>query len=139
MSLAVALTALLPIVGILIGAGLQYFFGRSLETNKHTQSQKGQAYADYLRAFSAIATVGRSKEALSAVADAKTRICIYGSDQVVRGLANFERSGANTGSSESHKLVADLISAMRKDVGASSCPAPSRDVGVVLFGSDWKG
>ncbi len=136
MSAALALTALLPIAGILIGAALQYFFGRSLETNKHTQTQKGQAYSDYLRAFSAIATTGRTKETLSAVADAKTRICIYGSDRVVKRLADFERAGAETSSLASRALVAELIGSMRKDVGASRSSADMGDVGIVLFGSD---
>ncbi|MDP1912484.1 hypothetical protein [Brevundimonas sp.] len=139
MSTSLALTAVLPLVGILIGAGLQYFFGRSLEARKHIQTQKGQAYADYFKAFSTIATVGRTKETLSAVLDAKTRICVYGSDEVVKRLAAFERSGATTNSGESHALVAALLSAMRQDVGASRSAANTRDVGVVVFGSDWRG
>lgn len=139
MSTALALTAVLPLVGILVGAGLQYFFGRSLEAKKHIQTQKGQAYADYFRAFAAVATVGQTKEALSAVADAKTRICVYGSDEVVKRLADFERAGATTSSPDSHEFVASLLSAMRKDAGASKSAADTRDVGVVIFGSGWRG
>jgi hypothetical protein len=139
MTPALAMTAVLPLVGILIGAGLQYLFGRSLEAKKQIQNQKGQAYADYFRAFSRIATVGRTKETLSAVVDAKTRICVYGSDEVVKRLAEFERAGATTNSANSHALVARLLSAMRKDVGASREAADIEDVGVVVFGSDWKG
>lgn len=139
MTPALVLTAVLPFAGILIGAGLQYFFGRSLEAKKHIQTQKGQAYADYFKAFSSIATVGQTKEALSAVADAKTRICVYGSDEVVKRLADFERAGATTNSSESHRLVASLLSAMRKDAGASKIAADATDLGDVIFGSGWRG
>lgn len=81
------LIAALPLAGILVGAGLQYFFGRSLELKKHIQAQNGQAYADYFRVFLQIAAVGRTREALAALTDAKTRVCIYGSDLVVQRLA----------------------------------------------------
>ena len=133
------LTATLPLAGILVGAGLQYFFGRSLELKKHIQAQKGQAYADYFRVFSQIAAVGRTKEALAALTDAKTRVCIYGSNLVVQRLAEFERGGPATTTPESHRLIASLLSAMRKDLGAASGASNIEHVGVVVFGPDWKG
>jgi hypothetical protein len=138
MTLTLALTAILPLIGILVGAGLQYFFGRSLELRKHIQAQKGQAYADYFRAFSQIATQGRTKDALAALTDAKTRVCIYGSSLVVQRLAEFEQGGPATVTPESHERVAILLGAMRLDIGASSKVARNRDIGVVIFGSDWK-
>jgi hypothetical protein len=131
----VILTATLPLLGFLVGAGLQYLFGRSLEWRKQIQVQKGQAYADYFQAFSTVATVGRTKEALSAVVDAKTRICVYGSDEVVAKLAHFERAGASTESQDNHALVSDLVSAMRRDVGASRKAADQNDVSVIVFGA----
>lgn len=134
-----ALTATLPLVGILVGAGLQYFFGRSLELRKHIQAQKGQAYADYFRAFSQIATQGRTKDALAALTDAKTRVCIYGSSLVVQRLAEFEREGPSTLTPESHRKVSALLSSMRKDIGASLKSARPDDIGMVIFGPEWKG
>lgn len=139
MSSSVALTAVLPLAGILVGAGLQYFFGRSLELRKHIQAQKAQAYADYFEAFSKIAAVGRTKDALSALTDSKTRICIYGSDLVLERLAVFERAGPSTTSPESHKQVVMLLDAMRKDLGSSTKTARAADIGVVVFSTDWKG
>jgi hypothetical protein len=127
------------LAGILVGAGLQYFFGRSLELRKHIQAQKGQAYADYFRAFSQIATVGPTKDALSALTDAKTRVCIYGSELVVRRLAEFERGGPATITPESHRLVAVLLVAMRKDIVSSRSASGADDVGMVIFGPGWKG
>ena len=133
------LSALPPLVGVLVGASLQYAFGRTLELRKHLQSQKAQAYADYCRAFSSIATVGRSKEALSQLTDAKTRVCIYGSPSVVRLLGEFEREGAKTDTGERRRLVSNLVAAMRADIGGSGrSPANAEDLGVVLFGSDWR-
>ena len=78
MHTATAVDAILPLVGVLIGAGLQYFFGRTLELQKQLALQKVQAYADFFRAMSASATQGQTMETLALAADAKTRACIYG-------------------------------------------------------------
>ncbi len=44
------LTALLPLLGVTIGATLQYWFSRSTEATKQLQALRNQAYVDYLRA-----------------------------------------------------------------------------------------
>ena len=41
--------ALLSVLGVLVGAYLQYFFGRSLEARKQLTLQKSQSYIDYFR------------------------------------------------------------------------------------------
>jgi hypothetical protein len=89
-----AIVAVLPFLGVLIGAALQYFFGRTLEIEKQLTLRKGEAYADYYRAVALLATKDRSGDNVSLAAEAKTRICIYGSVAVVRRLAGFEHAGA---------------------------------------------
>ena len=118
-----------------MGALLQYFFGRTLELRKHAQLQKGQAYADYFRAFAAAATIGRTKDTLANLADAKTRICIYGSKEVIARLAAFERSGASTLDLQSKRLVEGLLTEMRRDVGTSAKIGTGDDLAMVLFGA----
>lgn len=138
MSLSLAATALLPLLGVLVGASVQYFFGRSLENRKHMRAQKGQAYADYFRAFAAIARLGPTPLLLADLADSKTRICIYGGDEVVSRLAEFEREGAETKTHESRRRIATLVEAMRKDIALSGPATKNADVGMVIFGADWK-
>jgi len=131
------LFALLPtIAGLFVGAGLQYLFGRTLELRKQLQMAKGSAYSDYCRAFASIATAGRSKEALGQLADAKTRVCIYGSPLVVERLAEFERSGSNTGHSSSRHLVWRLVLAMRQDIGGRSATPAEGDLEIILLGPE---
>jgi hypothetical protein len=48
------LTAVLPVVGVLVGASLQYFFTRYLETQRHQRDLRTQAYLDYIRAMSGL-------------------------------------------------------------------------------------
>lgn len=126
--------ALLSLVGVLIGASLQYVFGRSLDLRKHVQLQKGTAYADYFRAFSAIATMGRNKETLSNLADAKTRVCVYGSARVIKALGDFERSGSTTLNDDSRSLVSQLLTEMRRDAGGLKDTPKMADLQVILFG-----
>src|SRR4051794_7300139 len=92
------LTTLLPVLGVIIGASLQYFFSKSGEKRKQLEALKTQAYVDYLRSVAQVAQLERGAsskraEALAASADAKTRICIYGSAKVIDALASFEKAG----------------------------------------------
>ena len=116
MSASGVLTGALPLVGVALGAGLQFVLGRSLETDRQLMVQKGQAYADYFKAVALAATKGRVAEANGLAADAKTRICIYGSPSVVKRLAEFERSGAIIESEESQVAIAELLREMRADM-----------------------
>lgn len=126
--------AIVPLVGILIGTALGYFSGRLLETQKQLTLQKGQAYADYLKALATAATQSRSREILSLAADAKTRICIYGSRAVIRQLGIFEKSGAKIESAESRAVVSDLIKVMRRDMGVFGDAVSQTDLHDILFG-----
>jgi hypothetical protein len=127
------LSAILPLMGVMIGVFLQYYFGKTLADRKQLAIQKGQAYADYFRAMAMASTQGYLKEALSLAADAKTRICIYGSPHIVRILAEFERSGAHVTASE-HGLISELLKAMRVDMGTAQAGLPEDDLRLVLFG-----
>jgi hypothetical protein len=62
---------------------------------------RSTAYAGYLRAAAAAAhanSVEDQRGALRDAADAKGRIAVYGSADVIRNLARFEESGANLAS-----------------------------------------
>jgi hypothetical protein len=127
------LTAILPLLGVLIGACLQYLFGRTLTDRKHLTLQKGQAYADYFGAMAMLSTQGRSKEALALATEAKTRICIYGSPSIIQQLGEFERAGARvTGGGQA--VVTELLKAMRKDMGIARAMVQESDLRLILFG-----
>ncbi len=100
--------------------------------------QKGQAYADYLKALATAATSHNSETAINLAAEAKTRVCIYGSHGVVKQLSLFEQGGAKIVSAESRKAVARLVAEMRRDMGVSGKPVDETDLHYVLFGLDRK-
>ena len=127
------LIAALPIVGVLVGAALQYVFGRSLEGRKLLAAQRAQAYIDYFRAVAVLAQ-GRSKEQLSLAADAKARICLYGSNLVIERLAAFERTGAALTNDQGRDAILTLMQVMRRDVGYVGIQLATPDLDRVLFG-----
>lgn len=120
--------------GVLLGVGLQYLFGRALETRKQMALQRSLAYVDYFRAVATIAQNGRSKETLSLAADAKARICIYGSAKVIERLWAFETAGANTASDEGRSATVQLVTEMRADVAQDRHAINADSLQSILFG-----
>ena len=127
--------AIFSLGGVLLGAGLQYLFGRALETQRQLALQRSQSYVDYFKAL-ALVRNDRSKEVLSLAADAKTRICIYGSGKVIDCLSNFEAVGANTNSADGRTAIVLLLKEMRADIGRTERIIDDSHLQDVLFGSN---
>ena len=67
-------------------------------------------------------------------ADAKTRICIYGSATVVQRLADFERVGATAANGAGQEALIALMKAMREDITDSGISLRQGDLIHILFG-----
>lgn len=130
--------AALPLLGVIIGAALQSRLGRSAEREKHVEGLRAQAYADYLRSVAAAAHLRSDEDLRDAhrdAADAKARIAVYGSNEVISALARFEESGAALGSAGSRTAFVALVTRMR----STSPSAQERDIEAVLFGANQGG
>ena len=117
---------------VLVGAILQYFFTRAAETRKELRALRRQAYVDYLRAVTAVATAKDREErriALAPLTDAKTRIAVYGGSDVVAALARFEQAGPSLIEGPGLMAFTELASAMREGE-----PSSTDDLRLVLFG-----
>ncbi|OLE55933.1 MAG: hypothetical protein AUG51_00670 [Acidobacteria bacterium 13_1_20CM_3_53_8] len=128
------MSTLLTLLGIAVGAILTYLFTRSHEQEKHYRLLQTGAYADYLRAVAEAAHLSlQSDEAdlFARAADAKTRICLYGSKEVITLLAAFERKGGIIGNAQQRKAFVRLVQAMRVN---STAQIP--DIEVILFGEN---
>ncbi len=91
--------AILPLLGVLLGAALQFWLSRASEEKKRIEALRSQAYADYLRAVALSAHLRSDEDLRDAhlnAADAKARIAVYGSVPVLRALAEFEETGGCT-------------------------------------------
>ncbi len=132
-----AQSLLLPLVslgGVIVGGGLQFLSGRSLESRKQLALQRSQSYVDYFKAVSLLAHGQGNKEALSLAADAKTRICLYGSRDVIEHLRRFDDAGATINSPEAQTVIIGLLKAMRQDVGKDNQAPDAEALRRVLFG-----
>lgn len=129
------LVAALPLAGVLNGAVLQFAFGRNLEARKQLNLKRAEAYVDFFGALSGLAQ-SHSKENLQLAASAKTRVCMYGSEEVVGCLGQFERSGANASTGPGRRALIALLQAMRQDVSSGNRPLGGEDLAIILFSED---
>lgn len=91
------ITALTAIVSLTFGALIQHLLGGRAEGRKQRDLLRASAYADFLRGVSLLAAVQRSdpfpqqrlSEAMALVGDARSRIAIYGSEAMVRAMAEI--------------------------------------------------
>ncbi len=140
-STLIMLAPVLSLFGVIVGASLQYLYGRSAESKKHVTALRTAAYVDYLQAVALLgrdrpATSEKFNDAQALAANAKARICIYGSDAVVRQLALFDSDGAvlNTPKAINHFLR--LCSIMRSESGHAVEPNMEDPLRTVLFGPE---
>ncbi|HKG61537.1 MAG TPA: hypothetical protein VKB05_17385 [Pyrinomonadaceae bacterium] len=112
--------AILPLIGVVLGAGLQFLLTRATAREQQTTTLRFQAYADYLRAV-AMAGHLRSDEDLRGAhrdaADAKARIAVYGTVDVIKAMARFEEFGAVLSDGPASRAFVSLVSAMRPKSG----------------------
>lgn len=126
------LTAALSLIGVVIGATLQYFFSQSAEARKQLHLLQSQAYVDYLRAVTKSAHATSPDSARSArieAADAKARLAVYGTSPVIAALARFEEAGAVLDNPTAIAAFVALVGAMRHNDSAEA-----GDLRLVLFG-----
>ena len=134
------IAAFLPIMGIIIGASLQFLFSRSSTVHKQHYLSRNQAYIDYLNCVAKLANIAKfgapkeRKDVLALAADSKTRICIYGSKAVIKSLAVFEKSGARIDSDSSAEKFVNICNEMRKEGLGRKQKAEVSDLLNVLFG-----
>lgn len=125
--------ALLPLVGVVIGAAMQYWFSRSAEVRKQIELLQSQSYVDFLRAVTKSAHANSADAIRSAQADAtdaKARLAVYGASDVIVALARFEEAGAVLDNPQTKAAFVTLVAAMRQKRGAAN----ANDLGLVLFG-----
>ncbi len=131
----------LPLLGVIVGAALQYFFGRSAESERHERTLRVEAYSDYLRSVGEMESMKTSpdpayKSAVIAQAiAAKARVCVHGSSSVVKALSKFEGSPGQGLTGEKKRLFLEFVEAVRTDTGTKGAELPQANIEKILFES----
>lgn len=123
-----------PLLGVAVGAALQFFFNREAERKRHLETLRAQAYSDFLRAVAAAGHLLSDEDLRQAhreVADSKARIAVYGTSEVVQAMARFEETGAILYGQAGRATFVALVSAMRP----SGAAVAQRDLELLLLGS----
>ena len=126
------ITALLAFLGVVIGAFLQHWFLRTSTKENNLREERQKAYSNFLQGVALQAT-SPGREALAIVADAKSRIAIYGSDLVIGRLAAFETLGPNLDNRDSVHAFLNLVQSMRADSYKKESSVDTEDLKVILF------
>ena len=130
------ITAFFSIVGLVVGALLQFFFTKYLANENHLRDLRAAAYLDYMRCVSEHANLGLQQDSAewrqlgARTADAKLRTSLYGSSYVISAFAKFERLGANINPND-HAFT-DIVLAMRQDTLGNSSISQA-DIEAVLI------
>jgi hypothetical protein len=132
---------ILPVFGVIVGALLQFTFSKRSELRKQQNLLKISAYTDLIKGLAGMAISQQHKdfskemECKMLVADAKSRICIYGDDSVIEKISIFLKMGGTLNSIDSNKAFVDIIIEMRKNhIGKSEINI--NDFSQLLIGSD---
>lgn len=132
---------LYSLLGILIGALLQYWFGNQRSRRDSVQSFRAQSYADMLKAMSDTVFAQRQNDkvaentALALLTEAKARICISAPNKVVAAVANFWRIGAQLDNPVSIDAFSHMIKTMRDNTHAGGT-IEQRDISQIMIGQD---
>jgi hypothetical protein len=100
------LQIILPLIGVVVGATLQYFFSRSSENRKQQETLKVQSYIDYVKMVNT--SLYGNPEEYTRIADVRARIAVYGSSKVIEKIKAFEKSGSATSSKEYRELLCEM-------------------------------
>jgi hypothetical protein len=98
------------------------------------------AYTDYLKCVCEHANLGKQRqshegrELAAKTADAKCRICLYGSSSAVGAFAEFERVGATMNTPEQRSAFTRMVAVMRND-SVSGRQVELRDLEAVVLGT----
>ena len=106
------ITAAFGILGVVVGGLIQYLLAQALAKKKILMSETSRAYADFV---SESASHGISEE-FSEFSKAKSLVAIYGSDEVVKYLAEFNHEHVDTTKPENMIELMRLVRRMRKDL-----------------------
>ena len=117
--------AVLSFIGLIVGASLQYIYTRHIESQRHIRELRSKSYMDFLKAVCELANYrpqDRSKEMSeiqARTADAKARICLYGSAEVIQAYSAWEKLGPTMNTAEQRNAFINMVKVMRVDSGGA--------------------
>lgn len=139
------IVAAVGILGILLGASVQFFFNKKTEDSRHLKLLQTQAYVDFMKGLSGMGRAQffkdkeKEKEFTILLADARARISIYGSERGIKKLAELFRKYDAVSSESEIAAYSELIKIMREESLKKSDFVSNFEIGEVVFGGNSNG
>ena len=137
--MAAAITALLSILGVVVGAFVQNLLAKQNNQQKQLLEARNEAYIDFLESVSLVVAAQRmgkkeqELEQLAKLAHAKARICIFGEESVVRKLALFWAAGASLKTESELLSFIGFCLEIRQSLGLKDKAPLNSEVSELLF------
>ena len=138
------LPVLVPIITVMLGAILTFLFARRSARLQERLKLTTEAYLDFWKAVVEIAMAqknadrDREKEGSCLLANAKGRICMYGTPEVVHELAEFWRHGGRIENPDAIARFVRVFYAMRRCAKNGRSAPAFQDLSQLLFSMDLK-
>jgi hypothetical protein len=126
------------LVGVVLGAALQYSFSQRAERKRNLDLRRTDAYVDLIRSVAALLSVDDKvpgdelRQVQNRYAEARARIVIYGSPRVVSSLGAFLRMPASAQPGDLKVALAEVVKAMRLDGIGSREALDDQDIQQIL-------
>lgn len=137
MKLTIAIIASLT---ALVLAYINYRLNRRIDKKSKKTDMRAQSYIDFINCVSILAQISEEntsdkRDVLMRLADAKTRIAVYGDRSVIKELADFDRTFGKIDSEEACDAFMKIIYEMRVDAVGRRSEEPLEDLKQIIFGT----
>ena len=129
--------AIVGFVAAIGGGVLQAWFSRNFEEVKFGRQARNEAYLTYQRGVSlfSFAQTNEERDAANAIiAEARGRIALFGSPEVITAMAQAFRRKDDLHSDDAWHDLAAMILAMRADIDRRTEVANARDIFELVYG-----
>ncbi|MEI4549924.1 hypothetical protein [Pseudoalteromonas spongiae] len=128
------ITGLASLLGASLAAIFTHYFTVKRKRTDELSALKYQAYVDFVLAASKLMSARRlghtetSVEELSAINDAKTRICLFGDAEIVAELSEFWHRGGTLELEEEVIAFTSLCNQIRESIGYERFDLRKQDI-----------
>ncbi len=134
------IVAIVGILGIVTGAFVQYLFNKRFETSRQFNLLQTQSYIDFIKGISGSGKAQflndkeKEKEFIILAAEARLRVSIYGSEDVIKKIAKLFREHEGVNSEKAKDEFSELINLMRKESIGRPDFVSNDEIKEVVFG-----
>ena len=139
MTFDASIATLIALASGLAGAFFQSLFSRRSEYIRAGRQARYEAYADYFKGIAEISHLADAQDRSAAhmlIANARGRIALYGSANVIEAMSRVFNHGADVVSPAAREALAGMLAAMRADVLWIDPKTPGDHLVTIVFGRE---